>query len=84
VAQEVCWLLIFAIAEHVWTLVQVFTLVTQLVRHQFDLIPELLVANVAFEMALGDTLEPVLAVLRDVRSDGYVVPVETDPVLNLW
>ena len=46
------------------------------------MIPELFMANGAFEVALGDSFEPVFAVLRDVRRDGHLVPVEANPILN--
>ena len=58
-----------------WALVQALTFMNQLMSHQFDLIPELLAANVTGQFALGIAIEPVLAILRDVRSNGYVVPI---------
>lgn len=48
------------------------------------MVPELFVADGARQVALGYALEPVLAILRDVGSDGDLVPVESDPILNFW
>ena len=83
-AQEVCWLLVFARAEHVWAFVQVLALMGELTSNHLVMIPEFFVANGAFEMAIGIAFEPVLAVLRDVGRDGHLVPVETNPILNFW
>ena len=62
-ALEVCSLLVFFGAEHMWALVQALAFMSQLVSYQFDLIPELLAANVTGQFALGIAIEPVFAIL---------------------
>lgn len=63
VALKMCCLLVFTRAEHVGTFVQVFAFVSELMRDQLDMIPELLVASGASQVALGYAFEPVLAIL---------------------
>jgi hypothetical protein len=82
VAQEVCWLLVLARAELVWAFVQVLALMGQFASNQLDIIPELFVADRAFEIALGNAFEPVFAVLGDVGGDRDLIPVEANPILN--
>ena len=75
---------ILAIAEHVWAFEQVLALMAQFTSCKLDMASELLRAVGALQVASGHAIEPVFAVLRDVRGDGHLVPVLANPVWDFW
>lgn len=82
VALQVMGLLVATIAEAMRALEGVLGFVAELVRYQFSVASEGFAASCTGEMGLGDSVEPVFAVLRYVRCDRDVVPVEADPFLK--
>ena len=66
VALQVRGFLVLGIAENVWAFVHGFALVRELVSYEFNVVPELLAANRAWQMALKDSILEVTAILRNV------------------
>jgi len=48
------------------------------------MIPELFRTNGTCKLAFNDSIGPIFAVLRYVRSNGDLVPVKTDPFVKFW
>lgn len=84
VALEMGSFLVFCIAKNMRAFVFVLALVSELVSHKFNVVSELLAANGARQMTLTDSIFPVLTILRNIRSNGNFVPVESYPILDFW
>ena len=66
VALEMGGFLVLGIAENVRALVHFLALVSELVSHKFNVIPELLAANRARQVAFEDSIFEVTSILRNV------------------
>ena len=75
--------LVFAIAETMGALEWVLALMAELVGYQFFLSPKLLAANGAGQVGVSHTFLIIFEVLRYVGRNRDLVPVESDPLVEL-